>query len=386
MFSKRNRACASQIPTTEKGGMAPPQVSEDEIVTTVRDFLNGHLRMEETENRIEMKYGIVNDDDNLWPKADLQRAWGKMQRLSDRNKLPLSLVILNQAMLRREAAEKKEAAERVDALKRELSELKAEISALAEKENSLKAEKAQDEIRSAQCARSEPMPTCLNEQILPVTNHIQSVCDVEGEEMIFNKIQHVTTSVEPAKMWIGQACQTLPKMDSLGFTAAVCAEVGRVLGTQWPSHGFHHPQSFTGVERMNHFLKESYDKGHQEGFPWFVPLPPVVCSMSPTNNKETGLGPLEVVTGKPMSSLVLCTAIVHLGSDALSAYCSELAKTFKTAGHQLTMECHKHLDGGHSLPGHWAMINNPLSVVFEANWEGPFHTLLATDAVSDDHG
>ena len=58
---------------------------------------------------------------------------------------------------------------------------------------------------------------------------------------------------------------------------------------------------------------------HQQGTPWPDALPAVLCSIQATHNKETGLSPFEVITGRPMSlpgTIDLRNADIHLTSDA----------------------------------------------------------------------
>ena len=102
------------------------------------------------------------DDDNLWPIDDAKRAWGKMQRMSGKNKLPYALIILSQVTRKQKAVQKAETErycheekEKYEELSKELSKLRTEkaetdrqllveknkVRALAEDVISRKAEK-----------------------------------------------------------------------------------------------------------------------------------------------------------------------------------------------------------------------------------------------------
>ena len=168
------------------------------------------------------------------------------------------------------------------------------------------------------------------------------------------------------------------------FTGTVCAEVSRMMGVKWSLHCPHHPQSSGIVERTNRTLKERLAKMHQQGTPWPDALPAVLCSLRATHNKETGLSPFEVITGRPMSlpgTIDLRKADVHLTSDALISYCTQLTEAVKTAAQQVSDAWVEPPEGGHSIvPGQWVMVHKPQRVTLESKWDGPFQVLLITDA------
>ena len=151
-----------QRPTDTRGGRDVPEIDEGTIITSVKGFLNNYLKVDVVQRKLETKYDIVPDNDNLWPIDDAKRAWGKMQRMSDKNKLPYALIILSQVTRKQKAAQKAETErycheekEKYEELSRELSKLKAEkaetdrqllveknkVRALAEDVRSRKAEK-----------------------------------------------------------------------------------------------------------------------------------------------------------------------------------------------------------------------------------------------------
>lgn len=71
---------------------------------------------------------------------------------------------------------------------------------------------------------------------------------------------------------------------------------------------------------------------------WPEAQPTVFCSIRATHNKETGLSPFEIITGRPMSlpgSINLRKADVHLKSDSLVQYCEGLSLAIQTAEKQV---------------------------------------------------
>ena len=122
-----------QRPTDTKGGRDVPEIDEGTIITSVKGFLNNYLKVDVVQRKLETKYDIVPDNDNLWPIDDAKRAWGKMQRMSGKNKLPYALIILSQVTRKQKAVQKAETErycheekEKYEELSKELSKLKAE--------------------------------------------------------------------------------------------------------------------------------------------------------------------------------------------------------------------------------------------------------------------
>ncbi|XP_076118486.1 retrovirus-related Pol polyprotein from transposon 412 [Alosa pseudoharengus] len=168
------------------------------------------------------------------------------------------------------------------------------------------------------------------------------------------------------------------------FTGAVCAEVGRMLNVQWSLNCPYHPESSGQVERANRTLKERLAKKHQEGIPWVDALPTVLCSMRATSNRDTGLSPFEIVTGRPFSApgtIDLRKADIHLTSDAMLNYCVQLTEAVQTAANQVKEAWGDPPEGGHSLvPGQWVMIHKPQRLALEAKYDGPYQILLITQS------
>lgn len=84
----------------------------------------------------------------------------------------------------------------------------------------------------------------------------------------------------------------------------------------------------------------------------------------------------KVITGRPVS---LHTADVHLTSDALLKYCSQLTDSrLKFIGAWASTG-----PGGHSLVlGQWVLVSKPqhLQTPLEPKFEGPYQIILVTDA------
>ena len=131
MFRK-NLKQAKNIPTTEKGGLGVPEVDEATMIETIQGLLNSSLKLDETERKIEFKYNIEHD---LWCLDDVKRCFGKLMRVKE--KIPLSLVTLNQLMRRQREHQNAESErilrlerDKVSSLESVLAKLKAELATL----------------------------------------------------------------------------------------------------------------------------------------------------------------------------------------------------------------------------------------------------------------
>lgn len=158
-----------------------------------------------------------------------------------------------------------------------------------------------------------------------------------------------------------------------------------MLKIKWKLHCPYRPQASGQVERANRTIKTRLSKMHQEGLPWVEALAAVLCSIRPSPNRSIGLSPYEIITGRPMSmpgAIELRNANVHIASDALIAYCEQLAQAVQKAGDRVAA-CWQHPpEGGHAIiPGQWVMIRSFKSKPLEPKWQGPYQVLLVTDAV-----
>ena len=58
MFRK-SLSQARNIPTSEKGGLAGPEFDETTMIRTINVFFNSHLKLNEPERKIELKYNFL---------------------------------------------------------------------------------------------------------------------------------------------------------------------------------------------------------------------------------------------------------------------------------------------------------------------------------------
>lgn len=127
---------------------------------------------------------------------------------------------------------------------------------------------------------------------------------------------------------------------------------------------------------MNRTIKERLSNMHQEGLSWPEALPIMLCNIRAPQNKDTRLSLYKVITGRPVS---LHTADVHLTSDALLKYCSQLTDSrLKFIGAWASPG-----PGGHSsVLGQWVLVSKPqhLQTPLEPKFEGPYQIILVTDA------
>ena len=70
--------------------------------------------MEDVEKYIENKYDFQVDEDEIWSLEDIEKAYDKFQRLPDRKKLSLALMIISHMPRRNEINEKAETDHLVD--------------------------------------------------------------------------------------------------------------------------------------------------------------------------------------------------------------------------------------------------------------------------------
>ena len=102
---RRSLSQTKNIPTIEMGDLAVREFDENTMIKTIRGFLNSHLKLNETERKIELQSNIPPDND-FWPLDDIRRSFEKL--LHEKDKIKLSLVTLDQIMRRQRAQEKME--------------------------------------------------------------------------------------------------------------------------------------------------------------------------------------------------------------------------------------------------------------------------------------
>ena len=100
---RRSLSQTKNIPTIEMGDLAVREFDENTMIKTIRGFLNSHLKLNETERKIELQSNIPPDND-FWPLDDIRRSFEKL--LHEKDKIKLSLVTLDQIMRRQRAQEK----------------------------------------------------------------------------------------------------------------------------------------------------------------------------------------------------------------------------------------------------------------------------------------
>ena len=147
--------------------MAVREFDENTMIKTIRGFLNSHLKLNETERKIELQSNIPPDND-FWPLDDIRRSFEKL--LHEKDKIKLSLVTLDQIMRRQRAQEKMESdrilkieRDKVSSLEGELVKVRHEktelewrlnvenstVRAIADDVKTLKAGQAKNEIGRA---------------------------------------------------------------------------------------------------------------------------------------------------------------------------------------------------------------------------------------------
>uniref|UniRef100_A0AAY5KLI3 Uncharacterized protein n=1 Tax=Esox lucius TaxID=8010 RepID=A0AAY5KLI3_ESOLU len=81
----------------KKGTAAPTNITIDEITKSLADDIKKSLKLDECLQEILKKYAIVPGKDNLWNLSDIQKTWGKIQRMSDGlQKTRWSLIVLSE--------------------------------------------------------------------------------------------------------------------------------------------------------------------------------------------------------------------------------------------------------------------------------------------------
>ena len=73
----------SEKTTLEKGGTAPPDVSMKNILNSLSSDMKNHFKVEECRQEIIKKYFVIVDKDGIWNLSDIQKAWGKIQKISN---------------------------------------------------------------------------------------------------------------------------------------------------------------------------------------------------------------------------------------------------------------------------------------------------------------
>lgn len=116
----------AQKPTTEKHGTEPPNVTINEIMDNLCEYLDKRLGLRKCQDDICKKYGIKQSENGLWDLQDIKRVYGKTQRLRMNIKRDGLSVILGKQI--RQHLQKCE----TDKLHREINTEKAKVQALAE--------------------------------------------------------------------------------------------------------------------------------------------------------------------------------------------------------------------------------------------------------------
>ncbi|XP_058618384.1 uncharacterized protein LOC131531565 [Onychostoma macrolepis] len=71
----------AQRPTTEKHGIEPPNVTIDEMMDNLSEYLNKRLGLRKCHDDMCQKYGIKQSNSGLWDLQDIKKAYGKTNRL-----------------------------------------------------------------------------------------------------------------------------------------------------------------------------------------------------------------------------------------------------------------------------------------------------------------
>lgn len=113
-------------PTTEKHGTEPPNVTIDEMMDNLSEYLDKRLGLRKCHDDMCQKYGIKQSNSGLWDLQDIKKAYGKTNRLRVNTKRDGLSVILGKQI--RQHLQKCE----TDKLQREINAEKAKVRALAE--------------------------------------------------------------------------------------------------------------------------------------------------------------------------------------------------------------------------------------------------------------
>ena len=81
---RRSLSQTKNIPTIEMGDLAVREFDENTMIKTIRGFLNSHLKLNETERKIELQSNIPPDND-FWPLDDIRRSFEKLLHEKDKN-------------------------------------------------------------------------------------------------------------------------------------------------------------------------------------------------------------------------------------------------------------------------------------------------------------
>lgn len=126
MASKGNE----QLPTTVKGGRAPPDITDGEISDRLEEFIEQQFNLRKTCMEIEQKYGISKGQ---WPLEDMKRVWGKTTRLKNQDRVRWSLALMRQVRQRQAVVERSQrnhdltdAENQMNALYEQLQKVKAD--------------------------------------------------------------------------------------------------------------------------------------------------------------------------------------------------------------------------------------------------------------------
>lgn len=126
--SMRNNGCGFNLrPTTERHGTEPPNVTIDEMMANLNEYLDKRLEIRACHYDICRKYSIKHSESGLWALPDIKRAYGKTQRLrTNAKKDGWSVILLKQIQQHVQKCE-------TDKLQHQLEAEKTKVRALAER-------------------------------------------------------------------------------------------------------------------------------------------------------------------------------------------------------------------------------------------------------------
>lgn len=116
----------AQRPTSEKHGTEPPNITINEMMDNLSEYLDKRLGLRKCHDDMCQKYGIKQSENGLWDLQDIKRVYGKTHRLRTTTKRDgLSVILSKQIRQHLQKCEK-------DKLQREINGEKSKVRALAE--------------------------------------------------------------------------------------------------------------------------------------------------------------------------------------------------------------------------------------------------------------